>query len=249
MKIAGIIPARFESTRFPGKPLVLIDGISMIERVYRQCKKCNELTSVIVATDDERIANHVKAFGGEVAMTSKDHQSGTDRCAEVIRSSNEEYDVIVNIQGDEPYIDPEQISLVTSCFKDSKVEIATLIKRVNSTEELFNVNIPKVIVGADQSAKYFSRQAIPYIRTKEKDQWLAEYQFMKHIGIYAYRPEVLGKLTKLEPSALEKAESLEQLRWIENGYIITTRETTHETIAIDTPADLEKLTAVDKKHP
>ncbi len=240
MKIIGIIPARFGSSRFPGKPLVQIDGKSMIQRVYEQASKSKLLDAVIVATDDVRIADEVSAFGGKFHMTSAAHQSGTDRCAEVIRKELG-YDVVINIQGDEPYIDPAQIDLLISCFDASTVQLATLVKKIHTDEELFNSNIPKVVLNASQEAIYFSRHPIPFIRGKEKEQWLEEHQFYKHIGIYGYTAPSLLEITKLEPSKLEQAESLEQLRWVENGYTIQTRTTDIETISIDAPEDLIKI--------
>jgi 3-deoxy-manno-octulosonate cytidylyltransferase (CMP-KDO synthetase) len=239
MNILGVIPARYASTRFPGKPLVDIGGKTMIRRVYEQARLAN-LAKVIVATDDERIATEVSRFGGEYVMTDSTHQSGTDRCAEVARHLPG-FDVIVNIQGDEPFIDPQQIDLVASCFEDRQVQIATLIKVIQEEEELFNPHIPKVTIDCQQRAIYFSRHPIPYLRNVEKADWLNSHQFYKHIGIYAYRPAILSSIAGLKPSALEKAESLEQLRWIENGYPIHTRLTTIETIAIDSPDDLLKI--------
>jgi len=240
MKILGIIPARYASTRFPGKPLVQINGKSMIQRVYEQAKKAKGLTEVIVATDDERIAQEVKGFGGDFLITSDQHQSGTDRCAEVV-DILQGFDVVINIQGDEPYIDPIQIELLISCFEDQSVGLATLIKKINTEEELFNVNIPKVLIDKNQQAIYFSRQTIPYLRGIEQTQWLEKYQYYKHIGIYGYTSNVLKEITRLPPSSLELAESLEQLRWIENGYDIQTRVTEIETISIDSPEDLHKI--------
>jgi 3-deoxy-manno-octulosonate cytidylyltransferase (CMP-KDO synthetase) len=240
MHILGIIPARYASTRFPGKPLVDIAGKSMIQRVYEQVKKCIHLTEVIVATDDERIFKHVIGFGGIAVMTSPDHQSGTDRCAEVA-ISRPQYDVIINIQGDEPYIDPEQISQLAACFKNADTQIATLVKKVQNNQELFNSNSPKVVINKLSEAVYFSRSPLPHIRGKEQQNWLNHFTYFKHIGIYGYRAGVLQQITKLPVSSLEKAESLEQLRWIENGYRIKVAETELETYAIDTPEDLEKL--------
>lgn len=240
MKILGIIPARYASTRFPGKPLVDIHGKTMIQRVYEQSIKTKGLAHVVVATDDERIAEEVSNFGGQCVMTAGTHQSGTDRCAEVAEKMPE-YDIIINIQGDEPYISPEQIELLSTCFLEDKTQLATLIKEIHTAEELFNVNIPKVVVNAHQEALYFSRQTIPYLRNTERENWLKVHQFYKHIGIYGYRREVLLALTKLEPSTLELAESLEQLRWLENGFTIKTKVTQLETIAIDTPEDLKKI--------
>ncbi|WP_439698426.1 3-deoxy-manno-octulosonate cytidylyltransferase [Mucilaginibacter sp. AW1-7] len=240
MKILGIIPARYASSRFPGKPLVDIAGKSMIQRVYEQAKKCVNVAEVIVATDDNRIFDHVQAFGGVAVMTADYHQSGTDRCAEVA-SLHPEYDVIINIQGDEPYIDPEQITKLAACFNDAGTQIATLIKKILTREELFNYNSPKVVINKLSEAVYFSRATLPHIRGQEPDNWLEFYTYFKHIGIYGYRADVLQKITKLPISGLEKAESLEQLRWIENGYRIKVAETELETHAVDVPADLEKL--------
>jgi 3-deoxy-manno-octulosonate cytidylyltransferase (CMP-KDO synthetase) len=240
MKILGIIPARYASTRFPGKPLADIAGKSMIQRVYEQAKKCARLSEVIVATDDERIFKHVAVFGGVAVMTSPDHQSGTDRCAEVAQK-HPEYDVIINIQGDEPYIDPEQITKLISCFNDANTQIATLVKKVLTDHELHNTNSPKVIINKHSEAIYFSRSPLPHIRGQEPQHWLQHFTYFKHIGIYGYRADILKQITKLPVSSLEKAESLEQLRWIENGYKIKVAETELETYAIDTPEDLEKI--------
>ena len=240
MKVLGVIPARYASNRFPGKPLVDIQGKSMIRRVYEQAAKASGIDKVVVATDDERIAAEVKSFGGEFIMTGSQHQSGTDRCAEVI-GQVPGFDVVVNIQGDEPFIDPAQIDLLISCFTDPQVQLATLIKEIHTYEELFNHNLPKVILNSKREAVYFSRQTIPYLRNVEKENWLKAHQFYKHIGIYGYTVPVLLEITKLAPSSLEIAESLEQLRWVENGYSIQTRVTTIETIAIDTPEDLNKI--------
>ena len=238
-KILGVIPARYASTRFPGKPLVDIDGKTMIRRVYEQAKKAN-LNHVVVATDDERIANEVKSFGGEFIITSPNHQSGTDRCAEIAQKISG-FDIVINIQGDEPFINPYQISLLCSCFDDKNVKIATLVKAIKNNEELFNNNIPKVVLNSNNEAIYFSRQPIPFIRNAEKENWQTAHQFYKHIGIYGYRTQTLLEITQLSSSKLELAESLEQLRWIENGYPIKTKVTDIETIAIDTPEDLKKI--------
>ena len=240
MKFLGIIPARFASSRFPGKPLVDIDGQTMIQRVYEQVKQSKKLSNVIVATDDQRIVEEVLSFGGNVVMTSETHQSGTDRCAEVITDDNE-YDVIINIQGDEPFINPEQIDLLAACFESPQTKIATLVKEIDSMEELFNLNIPKVVRNIHGEAIYFSRQTIPFLRGIEQEQWLKGQTFYKHIGIYAYQADTLRALTQLPVSGLEEAEALEQLRWIENGYTIQTAVTTHETIAVDTKEDLNKI--------
>ncbi|HAE67542.1 MULTISPECIES: 3-deoxy-manno-octulosonate cytidylyltransferase [Sphingobacterium] len=240
MKFLGIIPARYASSRFPGKPLIDIEGKTMIQRVYEQVKKSTKLNEVVVATDDQRIAQTVRSFGGEVVMTAAHHQSGTDRCAEVITNIGG-YDVAINIQGDEPFIDPAQIDLLASCFEDTTTQIATLVKEITAEEELFNVNIPKVVRNTKGEAIYFSRQTIPFLRAVEKDQWLHKQTFYKHIGIYAYQVDTLKALTQLPISMLEEAEALEQLRWLENGYAIQTAITTHETVAVDTKEDLAKI--------
>lgn len=234
MKILGVIPARYESTRFPGKPLVDIKGKTMIQRVYEQSILAN-LNKVVVATDDERIAAEVKRFGGEFVMTASTHQSGTDRCAEVVQNLPG-YDIVINIQGDEPFIDPKQINLICNCFEDKNVQLATLIKEIHTAEELLNPNVPKVVIGHQQQALYFSRHPIPYLRNPAH-----AHQYYKHIGIYGYKAATLLAITKLNPSILELAESLEQLRWLENGYQIQTKLTDIETIAIDSPSDLLKI--------
>lgn len=240
MTILGIIPARYASTRFPGKPLVDIGGKSMIQRVYEQARKCTALADVLVATDDERIFNHVIAFGGKAIMTADTHPSGTDRCAEVA-SLHPEYDIVINIQGDEPFIDPEQISKVAGCFNEPATQLATLIKKINTTEELYNISTPKVIINTAWEAIYFSRSALPHIRGQEPQNWLYHNTYYKHIGIYGYKSDVLQQITRLPVSPLEKAESLEQLRWIENGYRIKVAPTDMESHAVDVPEDLEKL--------
>lgn len=242
MKIIGIIPARYASSRFPGKPLVDIGGKSMIQRVYEQAKKSRSLIDVVVATDDERIVQHVKTFNGNVVMTSENHQSGTDRCFEAIQTFLPSAEVVINIQGDEPFIHPEQIDLIASCFNSDKVQIATLVKKIINNEELFNVNIPKVLINKSKEAICFSRQTLPYIRGKQQSEWLTNYTFYKHIGIYAYTTKVLAEITTLKQSSLELAEALEQLRWIENGYKINIEITDFESVAIDSPEDLKKLT-------
>lgn len=243
MKIVGIIPARFASTRFPGKPLVQIQGKSMIRRVYEQAIQAQLLSDVIVATDDQRIVDEVISFGGKYRLTRADHISGTDRCAEVVENMHD-IDTVINIQGDEPFIDPNQIDLLASCFEDNTVKLATLIKQINSNSDLFNETIPKVVVNRNLEAIYFSRQTIPFLRNAVKEEWLLHSVFYKHIGIYGYAAATLNEITKLNPSPLEQAENLEQLRWIENGYRIHTRVTQLETIAIDTPEDLEKINSI-----
>ena len=240
MKILGIIPSRYASTRFPGKPLVQINGKSMIRRVYEQATKSTLLHAVVVATDDQRIADEVKSFGGQYVMTSDTHQSGTDRCAEVV-GHFPDIDAVVNIQGDEPFIDPEQIDLVARCFENPMVQLATLVKAITNAEDLFNTNIPKVVLNSMEEAIYFSRQTIPFVRNHLPEQWISAHPFYKHIGIYGYTAAVLQAITQLPPSGLEMAENLEQLRWLENGYKIKVKITTLETLAIDTPDDLLKL--------
>ncbi|MDR1562884.1 MAG: 3-deoxy-manno-octulosonate cytidylyltransferase [Dysgonamonadaceae bacterium] len=238
-KFIGIIPARYESTRFPGKPLANIAGKPMIQRVYEQVS--NSLESVIVATDDERIFETVISFGGRVVMTSRDHRSGTDRCYEAYLKACGSEDVVINIQGDEPFIKPSQIEILKTCFESTGTQIATLVKAFSGDtdfETLFNPNTPKVVLNGNNEAIYFSRSVIPYIMGKHHSEWLQAAVFYKHIGIYAYRADVLAKITSLPNSALEKAESLEQLRWIENGYRIKAGITCDETIGIDTPEDL-----------
>lgn len=238
MKVLGIIPSRFASTRFPGKPLALIQGISMIERVYKQAMQSKKMQKVIVATDDHRIYDHVTGFGGNVIMTSTDHASGTDRCAEVLSKQTIAYDAVINIQGDEPFIQPQQIDLLISCFEDSEVEIATLVKKISLTGELINTNTPKVVLSQNGDALYFSRQAIPFKKGVAMDHWLEHETYFKHIGIYGYQTAILSAITLLPQGQLEKSESLEQLRWLEHGYRIRTKITDLETLAIDTPEDL-----------
>jgi 3-deoxy-manno-octulosonate cytidylyltransferase (CMP-KDO synthetase) len=239
---AGIIPARYASSRFPGKPLAMIGNKSMIQRVYDQSAK--SLNLVYVATDDKRIYDAVISFGGRAIMTSPDHQSGTDRIAEaaglIETETGRNIDIVVNIQGDEPFIRPEQINLVKECFRDNRVEIATLIRKAEPGEDIFNPNQPKVILNKDGDAIYFSRAAIPFVRDAEKSEWTRKHSFYKHIGLYAYRKETLNIITKLAFSPLEKAECLEQNRWLENGFRIRTAVTIWESIGIDTPDDLER---------
>lgn len=237
----GIIPARFASTRFPGKPLVDIRGMSMIERVYRQASQSSRLSYVVVATDDERIFNHVTAFGGEAIMTSAHHASGTDRCAETVGLLGADPKVVVNIQGDEPFIDPTQIDLLVSLFDRPEVHIGTLVKRITEETDLHSDTVIKVVRDSHWKAMYFSRNAIPHVRGALPSELLARTTFYKHIGIYAYRAETLKELAHLPMSALEKAEALEQLRWLENGYSIHLAETEHESNSVDTPADLERM--------
>ncbi len=246
MNILGIIPARYASTRFPAKPLAVMMGKSMIQRVYEQAKKSTCLADVIVATDHEEIFNHVKDFGGEVCMTREDHVSGTDRCYEVWDQRKEGFEYIINIQGDEPFIQPDQINLL-GLLLDGKTEIATLAKQIHTTEQLVNPNVVKVVINHQYEALYFSRSPIPHIRSTEEQHWLEHFRFYKHIGMYAYRVDILEQISKLPVSSLEKAESLEQLRWLENGFRITVAETQTETVGIDTPDDLEKAIAYLRK--
>lgn len=241
MKILGIIPARFGSTRFPGKPLVDIDGKTMIQRVFEQAKNCLTLTDVIVATDDQRIFNEVTRFGGKVVITSTSHQSGTDRCAEVVNKLSEQYDVIINIQGDEPFINPIQITQLCNCFLDEKTQIATLIKAITEQADLFNENKVKVTFNTNHFAIYFSRNAIPFFRGEAYENWIKKHTYFKHIGIYGYKTKILKEITLLKQSKLELAEGLEQLRWLENGYNIKIAVTELEAISIDTPEDVSKL--------
>ena len=243
ISIVAIIPARYASTRFPGKPLVHINGKTMIQCVYDQVKSTPEIAEVLVATDDDRIEAEVLRFGGKVVRTRPEHPSGTDRCYEAYQQLNKQFDFIINVQGDEPFIQPEQIRTLASILKQD-VELATLIKKIEDEETLFNPNTPKVLVNAKGEAIYFSRQTIPYLRQyPDKKDWLTNHSFFKHIGMYAYRPDILAEITQLKPSALELAESLEQLRWLENGYKIRTAVTTIETVGIDTPEDLLRVTS------
>ena len=243
MNTIGIIPARYNSTRFPGKPLINIGGKTMIRRVYERCTL--SLNNVIVATDDKRIRKEVEGFGGHAIMTSPDHKSGTDRCAEAVtlyqKSNNKPVDVVINIQGDEPFLDPAILSHLSKSFIDPKIRISTLVKKITNKKEIFDPNLPKVVIDKNGMALYFSRSPIPYVSNIEKTKWAVEYPFYKHIGIYAFRKEVLMELTQLPFSSLEQAESLEQNRWLENGYRIHIEETEHESISIDTPEDLEKI--------
>ena len=238
--ILGIIPARYASTRFPAKPLVDIAGKSMIQRVYEQVKKSTLITDVIVATDNKEIFDHVTRFDGRVRMTKESHVSGTDRCYEALTLQKAPVDYVINIQGDEPFIQPEQIDLLAKLL-DGKTEIATLVKKIEDKEQLFNPNVVKAVVSEKGEALYFSRSTVPHIRNTPEADWLNNHTFYKHIGMYAYRTDVLKQLTSLPVSPLEKAESLEQLRWLENGFRIKVAETQTETIGIDTPEDLERV--------
>lgn len=249
MNFVGIIPARYASTRFPGKPLALLGGKTVIQRVYEQVKKV--LDDVYVATDDERIFNAVESFGGNAVMTSQNHKSGTDRIEEAVNILEKKFDIIINIQGDEPFIQGSQIETICNCFNDKDTMIATLGRPFtdkDSIKDLENPNSPKVICDNNGFAMYFSRSIIPYIRGEEKDNWLNKFTYLKHIGLYAYRAEVLSAITKLPQSSLELAESLEQLRWLQNGYKVKVGITNFETIGIDTPYDLKKAEEFIKEH-
>jgi len=242
LRFVCIIPARYQSTRFPGKPLVYIGGKTMIQRVYEQVTKV--LPDVYVATDDQRIFDVVTSFGGKAIMTSDKHKSGTDRCYEAFSKLDEWFDVVVNVQGDEPFIQPEQISEILTCFDVPDTQIATLAKRLTENdnfETLQNPNNPKLVVNSHNEAMYFSRSVIPFKRGSETESWISQHSYLKHVGIYAYRVDILRELTILKQSPLEIAESLEQLRWLENGYRIKVGYTDVETFGIDTPEDLEKV--------
>ena len=238
MKILGIIPSRYQSTRFPAKSLADIKGKSMVQRVYEQASKASMLSKVIVATDHEKIEKHVLDFGGEVAMTDPNHQSGTDRCNEVLTKLGcDQFDYVINIQGDEPFIDPKQIDTVAQLLVDG-CEIATLIKSLESSEELLSPNTVKAVINQKGEALYFSRSPIPHLRGHNEEDWLSHHTFYKHIGIYAYRSDILQKISTYQISKLEKAESLEQLRWLEKGHKIMTAITEIDSLGIDTPEDL-----------
>lgn len=238
MKFIGIIPARYASTRFPGKPLALLGGKPVIQHVYERVAAV--LEAAYVATDDERIYDVVKSFGGQVVMTRTDHKSGTDRIEEAIEKIGGEWDVVVNVQGDEPFVAKSQLDTICHCFDDPTTQIATLGKPFESMEAVQNPNSPKIVVDNMGFAMYFSRSVIPYVRGKEKSSWLTHYPFLKHLGIYAYRKDVLRQVTQLPQSSLEIAESLEQLRWLQNGFKIKVGTTDVETVGIDTPQDLER---------
>jgi 3-deoxy-manno-octulosonate cytidylyltransferase (CMP-KDO synthetase) len=243
MNFIGIIPARYASTRFPGKPLVEISGKIMIQRVCDQVSKI--LDTVYVATDDKRIFDAVKSFGGKVVMTSTEHKSGTDRVNEayskIVELEGKSFDVIINVQGDEPFIQVEQIESLMSCFTSSSVDIATLVKKIDEKDELFDINKVKVVRAINGKALYFSRHTIPFLRDIEKSLWLKKQTFFKHIGMYAYRSNILQQIANMPMGMLEKSESLEQLRWLENGLNIQTAITDIESIGIDTPEDLERV--------
>lgn len=246
MKFIGLIPARYASTRFPGKPLALLVGKPVIQHVYEQAVKV--LDAVYVATDDERIYNKVLEFGGKAVMTSTEHHSGTDRIEEALEKVGGNFDVVVNIQGDEPFIAQSQIETLCHCFEDETTQIATLGKPFECIEAVENPNSPKIVVDNRGYAMYFSRSIIPFVRGVERQEWLKKYPFLKHLGIYAYRTEVLKAITRLPQSSLELAESLEQLRWLENGYRIKVGITNVETVGIDTPEDLQRAEDFIRSH-
>ena len=249
MKYIAIIPARYASTRFPAKPLAMLGGKPVIRRVYEQV--AGVMDETIVATDDERIYDAVLAFGGKAEMTSTAHRSGTDRCWEAYRNHGGDYDIVVNVQGDEPFIQRSQLEAIKRCFDNPATDIATLVKpfpEADGLAALENPNSPKVVLDKDSRAIYFSRSVIPYLRGIDKSEWLAKHTFYKHIGIYAFRTDVLRQVTALPQSSLEKAESLEQLRWLENGYRIGVGISDVETIGIDTPDDLARAEQFLKTH-
>ena len=241
MKFIAIIPARYASTRFPGKPLAILGGKPVIQRVYEQVTSV--IKDVYVATDDQRILDVVEAFGGKAIMTSPDHKSGTDRIEEAYNKIPGEWDVIINVQGDEPFIQPSQIEALCQCFNAEDTQIATLGKPFESMEAAQNPNSPKIVTDNNGFALYFSRSVIPHVRGKEPAEWLKHFPYLKHLGLYAYRTEVLHQVTQLPQSSLEIAESLEQLRWLQNGYRIRVGTTDVETVGIDTPEDLERAEA------
>ena len=246
MKFIGIIPARYASTRFPGKPLALLGGKPVIQHVYE--KVASSLEEAYVATDDKRIYDAVIAFGGKVVMTRTDHKSGTDRIEEAIEKIGGNWDVIVNVQGDEPFVDKSQLETICHCFDDVTTQIATLGKTFANMAAVENPNSPKIVVDNQGFAMYFSRSIIPFVRGKEQAEWISHYPFLKHLGIYAYRKEVLREVTQLPQSSLEIAESLEQLRWLQNGYKIKVGITEVETVGIDTPLDLERAEKFLRQH-
>ena len=247
MKILGIIPARMASTRFPAKALADIGGKSMLQRVYEQASAAKKLSKVIVATDHQEILEHVNNFGGTAVMTSEKHPSGTDRCREALDKESGEYDYVINIQGDEPFIHPDTIDELAGLL-DGDTQLATLVNEVKEAPLLFNPSIMKVIFDKNYEALYFSRECIPYLRGYDKQEWLQHHRYYKHVCIYAYRSDILREVTQLPVSSLEKAESLEQLRWLENGYPIKIGITEHESISIDTPEDLERAKKLMNIH-
>ncbi|MBL7137569.1 MAG: 3-deoxy-manno-octulosonate cytidylyltransferase [Bacteroidales bacterium] len=245
MKSLGIIPVRYDSTRFPGKALFVIDGKSMIRRVYEQASKCQDLSRVIVATDHEGILKHVHDFGGEAVMTASSHKTGTERCAEALEliraAEKEDFELVVNIQGDEPYIYPEQISEVVYCFSNPSTVIATLARKIMNPEDITDPNVVKLVFDDHHRVLYFSRSPIPHWRNRSDEERVKEVHFFEHVGIYGFRNSLLQQVVKLPESSLERAESLEQLRWIQHGYPMFVHITEYESISIDTPSDLIKI--------
>ncbi len=239
MKIVGIIPARYDSTRLPGKPLEMIGDKSLIMRVYDQCKKVSEFEDILVATDDDRIFQHVQESGGKAIMTSKSHESGTERCAEVVGKIDLDFDFAINIQGDEPFINPDQIRKLMKSLQNN-TEVGTLCMKIEEEAELLDMNIPKVVFDVNGLAMYFSRSLIPAVRDEKSDELTVSGNHYKHIGIYAYRKDILATIVKMEPSRIEKSEQLEQLRWLYNGTRISVVEIPHEkSVSVDTLEDLE----------
>jgi len=239
--IAGIIPARYASTRFPGKSLLDIQGKSMIQRVYEEASKSKYLDTLVVATDDERILQHVQSFGGRAVMTGQYHPSGTDRCLEALRQLEGDYRYVINIQGDEPFINPAQIDELAVLLTDGSVELATQMIRVASYEELFDKGEVKIVLNDQMEALYFSRMVIPFVKGVDERAWHEHYPYYRHVGMYAYRTDVLEKITRLPVSSLERAESLEQLRWVEHGLKIKCVVTQYDSHCIDTPEDVDKV--------
>lgn len=242
MRVVAIIPARFASTRFPGKPLAVLGGKPVVRWVWERVAAAGVVTDAVVATDDERIAEAVEAFGGRAMMTDSHHHSGTDRCGEVVKRLEDEgavYDVAINVQGDEPFVLPAQLEALADCFADKAIRIATLKTRIESTEELMSPNNVKVVCNRQGDALYFSRHPLPYQRGAEPTDWAQRYAYYKHVGIYAFRPATLEEIVRLPQGGLEVSESLEQLRWLENGYPIRVVETNAANVGIDTPADLQ----------
>lgn len=239
MKLLGIIPARYASTRLPGKPLADIGGKPMIQHVYERASQA--ITTVVVATDDKLIVEAVERFGGKAMMTDASHTTGTNRCLEVVDQLDEDYDVVVNIQGDEPLLEPELLTTLTECFEDPSVRMATLAVKVTSPDDLFNENRVFLVKDKNDDALYFSRSPLPHVRGEQKEDWIQHSEYFRHVGLYAYTPEALRKFAKIPPSHLEKMESLEQLRWLEAGEKIRVKTVSHGSISVDTPADLEKV--------
>jgi 3-deoxy-manno-octulosonate cytidylyltransferase (CMP-KDO synthetase) len=238
--ILAIIPARFSSTRFPGKPLADLGGKTIIERVYTRVSGCKEISEILVATDDDRIRNAVEAFGGNAMMTSPNCLSGTDRCAEILeKTPGMNPDLILNVQGDEPFIQPAQLSALIVQMKASGADIGTLVQKIGDEADIHNPNVVKAVVSSTGRALYFSRSMIPFVRDAGGRSLLESVDFFRHIGLYAYLPNVLRRISALPPGKLELAENLEQLRWLEAGYSISTAITAFDSIGIDTPADLE----------